>query len=311
MKYIVRLTETSENEVKGIRLTTGEEVILQTNSLASGLSELGLSVDDPTDLVITWDDKEQKPIKYISNIKNDIMLDEHQPDAWMEPLGVAEKVSMYAGDYGFKTVHGFMVLAEFKTSNDFYASLWDVKEGNESATSRLAGQIPKLVASCDIPILHIDLEGLSCTPDGKIHIVKRGDKGIMFRTWTAMWNTMLGYQIVYPQLKLWFSRRSFRVPYDILSMRNYLNKISHFSQASRPAAEMRELFKSMEADEAWLAALMGQETAKQALKAHGSIWNLMQLDEKELIKIPLWGKKTATKFLNILKKGGTDEQTNQ
>lgn len=297
MKVTVKITrdlEEPELLVEAVQLSTGKAFQLAGQPFKDYLGS-----DQIVGNVFSVDIKSTNfsVYKHLANLYEQMLVDVHQPHSHTKKLnGVLH--SLYSADYAWYTRHGLSVGIEAKLSGaDLFSSAW-TQHGDKQA--RLANQIPKLVQSYDIPILLYNVGDLDCTPDGYLRIPSMGeDLEVTKRFWSSLWDTLLGYQIHYPSLCLWPSKRAWRVPQDILAIRSYLNKEKHTSQVSNPKAAINNLFKveAVDSSTAWLASLVGVEAAKKALSVYPSIRQLLEAPAKEVIKnVKGWGPKTQTKL---------------
>ena len=301
MKRIVQIQNVRDGIASLIWLSTGELSEAPEDVIRESLMSFEISPKRLEGLVISWDTKTSKVFRFVSDTRLDILVDKHQPVSHLKRLG-GISASLVSGDYAWTTVHGFSVGIEAKlTAADLYSSLW-AREGE--ARSRLAGQIPRLVEHYDIPILLLNGAEMDCTPDGFFRIPALANRGedVTTRQWSAVENTLLGYQIRYPKLNIWMSRKTWRITEDIKAIRKYLNKTAFRSQAVTPSNIVRYFEKDMSEEAAWLAARVGPAAAKQALLTFGTLLDIFNSPRRELLKIPGWGPKTVDRLLETLNK---------
>ena len=302
MRRIIEIQDVTQGYVRSRILSTGETLDFVGKGFLDSLHKMGLVAPDLKDtigLVLTLDIPSMTPIRFIANTRQHWLVDEHEPDQYLKILGATEKVTLHAGDYATKTVRGFTLGVERKSSEDLYASAWPSR-GKES--SRLATEMPKFITTYDIPVLLVCYEGLKCTYDGLLDIPSMGPRlRIRPRPWSALQKVLLGYQREYPSLLVWVSSREVRVPYDIIQIKKYFDEVTHLSQLVRPT-----IAQGVPVGVAMLTAIEGVDvvTATKVMEHYQpnqSIEAILQGGKEKLLEISGVGQVTASAIISALK----------
>lgn len=307
MERVIEIQSVNQGMVTSKLLSTGEVLDFPAEeSFLKALHDKGLAVfgwQDVLGCVVSLSIPSMVPTRFIANLRQGWLVDEHEPDQYAKILGVEEKVTLFAGDYTTRTVQGLSLGIERKASSDLYASAW----GKHKEPSRLSTEIPKLVQSYDLPFLLVCYEGLKCTYDGLLDIPSMGSNlRIRYQTWAALQKILLEYQQMYPSLLLWASANEIRVPSDVKEIKKYADTINHKSQIPRPA-----IAQGVPIDIGMLTAIKGIDiTMATRIMEHysHSIEALLVGGREGLLKIPGVGPVTASAVMSSLKGEYAKEQ---